>query len=57
MVLLLFQFELKMAVHTASTKKKKSLKRAAFDNFLRKVYFIFKLASERDTDFSKLVNL
>ena len=57
MVLLLFQFELKMAVHTASTEKKKSLKRAAFDKFLRKVYFIFKLASERDTDFSKLVNL
>ena len=45
MVLLFFQFELKMAVH-AALMKKKSVKWTTFDAFLRKISFLMFLQEE-----------
>ena len=44
MVLLFFQFELKMTVHAERTKKKEYVKQTTSDTFLRKINFIFNLA-------------
>ena len=40
-IILFFQFELKITMHAARTKKKTSVKWTTFDNFLRRVNFIF----------------
>ena len=45
MVLLFFQFELKMAVHATCTKTKNYVKWTTFNTFLRKVNFIYNFAS------------
>ena len=50
MVLLFFQLKLKVAVHAARTRRK-FLKWATFDNFLRKVDFIFMFFQEELASF------
>ena len=46
MVLLFFQFELKMTVHAVRTKKKKSVNWTTFDTFLGRVNFILMFFQE-----------
>ena len=53
MVLLFFQFKLKMTVHAAHTKRK-VLKSKTFDTFLRKVDLVFMFFQE---ELASLVSL